>query len=112
MRAIDVVIFIKIYYKIVPGYQKLSWSKVITDFKINNCRSICVNYFLNVKMCETFFFPHFAVMAKDFYACVTNCVGVFRETGSMNYKKCAGTVGLKKKRELSEKVLSNFIKFL
>jgi hypothetical protein len=65
------------------------------------------------KCVKHFFFPHFAVMAKDFYTCVTNCVGVFRETGSMNYKKCAGTVGLKKKkRELSEKVLSNFIKFL
>jgi hypothetical protein len=27
-----------------------------------------------------YFLPHFAVMPKDFYACLTNCVGVFRET--------------------------------
>jgi hypothetical protein len=35
-------------------------------------------------------FPHFAVMPKDFYACLTNCVGLFRESDS-------GTVGLIKK---------------
>jgi hypothetical protein len=55
----------------------------------NNCRSICVNHFLNVKICQTvfYFFPHFAVMAKDVYACLTNYVGVFRETGSVTHKK-------------------------
>jgi hypothetical protein len=35
------------------------------------------------------FFPHFAVMPKEFYAYLTNCVGVFRETGSVTYKKGA-----------------------
>jgi hypothetical protein len=29
-------------------------------------------------------------MPKDCYACLTNCVGVFRETGSVTYKKGAG----------------------
>jgi hypothetical protein len=29
-------------------------------------------------------------MSKDFYACLTNCVGVFRETGSGTHKKGAG----------------------
>jgi hypothetical protein len=39
---------------ILPGYQKVSWSKVVMD----NCRSICVNHFLNVKICQTvLFFP-------------------------------------------------------
>jgi hypothetical protein len=33
------------------------------------------------------FFPHFAVMPEEFYAYLTNCVGVFRETGSVTYKK-------------------------
>jgi hypothetical protein len=27
-----------------------------------------------------YFFPHFAVMPKDFYACLTNYTGMFRET--------------------------------
>jgi hypothetical protein len=74
---------------------------------------LCQSFFERQNVSNSFifyFFPHFAVMAKDFYACVTNCVGVFRETGSMNYKKGAGTVGLKK-RELSKKfcqILLNF----
>jgi hypothetical protein len=38
------------------------------------------------------FFPHFAVMLKDFYACLTNCVGVFPETGSVTHKKGVGTM--------------------
>jgi hypothetical protein len=50
-----------------------------------------INHFLNVKICQTVLFfifsPHFAVMPKDFYACLTNCVGVFRETGSVTHKK-------------------------
>jgi hypothetical protein len=58
----------------VPGYQKLSWSKVVMDFQI----------IVHVRICPTvlffIFFPHFAVMPKDFYAYLTNCVGVFRET--------------------------------
>jgi hypothetical protein len=29
-------------------------------------------------------------MVKDFYACLTNYVGVFRETGSVTHKKGAG----------------------
>jgi hypothetical protein len=44
----------------------------------------------SVKQFNFYFFPHFAVMAKDFYACLTNCVGVFRETGSVTHKKGAG----------------------
>jgi hypothetical protein len=45
-----------------------------------------VNHFLNVKICQSFifyFFPHFAVIPKDFYASLTNCVGVFCETGTV-----------------------------
>jgi hypothetical protein len=57
-------------------------------------KHICVNHFLNVKICQTVLFfifsPHFAVMPKDFYACLTNCVGVFCETGSVTHKKGAG----------------------
>jgi hypothetical protein len=34
-----------------------------------------------------YFLPHFAVMPNDFYACLTNCVGVFRETDSLTHKK-------------------------
>jgi hypothetical protein len=30
-------------------------------------------------------------MLKDFYACLTNCVGVFPETGSVTHKKGVGT---------------------
>jgi hypothetical protein len=29
-------------------------------------------------------------MSKDFYACLTNCVGVFHETDSVTRKKNAG----------------------
>jgi hypothetical protein len=29
-------------------------------------------------------------MPKDFYACLTNCVGMFHETGSVTHKKGAG----------------------
>jgi hypothetical protein len=50
----------------------------------------CVNHFLNVKISFREHFPHFAVMPKHFYACLTNCVGVFRETGSVTHKKGAG----------------------
>jgi hypothetical protein len=39
----------------IPGYQKLSWSKVVIDFQIiveaRSC--ICVNHFLIVKICQT-----------------------------------------------------------
>jgi hypothetical protein len=34
------------------------------------------------------FFQHFAVMPKDFYACLTNCVGLFREI--VTHKKGVG----------------------
>jgi hypothetical protein len=64
-----------------------------------------------VKQFYFLFFPTLCSNGEGFLCKITNCVGVFRETGSMNYKKGAGTVGLKK-RELSKKVLSNFIKFL
>jgi hypothetical protein len=61
---------------------------------LNNCRNICVNHFLNVKICQTVlfsvFFPTLCRMPKDLYACLTNCVGVFRETGSVTHKKGAG----------------------
>jgi hypothetical protein len=57
----------------------------------NNCRGIYFNHFLNVKICQTvlffIFFPPFAVMPKDFYACLTNYVGVLHETGSVTLKK-------------------------
>jgi hypothetical protein len=77
----------------LPGYQKLSWSKVVMDFQIPNCRSICVNHFLNVTICQTvlfLFFPTLCSMPKDLSACLTNCVGVFRETDSVTHKKGAG----------------------
>jgi hypothetical protein len=48
------------------------------------------NHFLNVKINFREHFLHFAVMPKDFYVSLTNCVGVFCETGSMTRKKGAG----------------------
>jgi hypothetical protein len=36
----------------------------------NNCRSVVSNHFLNVKINFREHFPHFAVMLKDFYACM------------------------------------------
>ena len=35
-------------------------------------------------------FPAVAVLPDNFYACLTNCVEVFRETGSVTHKKGAG----------------------
>lgn len=36
------------------------------------------------------FFPGLAVIPKNFFSCLQNCVGVFRETGSVAHKKGAG----------------------
>lgn len=35
-------------------------------------------------------FPELAVIPKDFYNCLSNCVGVFRETGSVGHKSRTG----------------------
>ena len=35
-------------------------------------------------------FPAVAILPHNFYACLTNCVEVFRETGSVTHKKGAG----------------------
>ncbi|CAH1372533.1 unnamed protein product [Tenebrio molitor] len=43
-----------------------------------------------VKQFYFLFFPHFEIVPKFFYACLTNCVCVFRETGSVTHKKDAG----------------------
>jgi hypothetical protein len=48
------------------------------------------NYFVNVKINFREHFPHFAVMAKDFYACLTNYVDVFCETATGSHKQGAG----------------------
>jgi hypothetical protein len=48
------------------------------------------NYFLTVKINFREHFPHSAVIPKDLYACLTNCVDVFCETGSVTHKKGAG----------------------
>jgi hypothetical protein len=56
----------------------------------NKCRSFVSNHFLNVKINFREDFPHFAVMPKEFYACLKNCVGVFCGTGSVTHKKGAG----------------------
>jgi hypothetical protein len=55
-----------------PTQPRISFERAISKIILvkgghgfsNNCRSICVNYFLNVKICQTlifYFFPHFAV---------------------------------------------------
>jgi hypothetical protein len=52
----------------------------------NNCRSSCQSFFECQNLSKSFifyFFPHFAVIPKDFYASLTNCVGVFCETGTV-----------------------------
>jgi hypothetical protein len=67
-------------------------SKVVMDFQII-IEAVVSNQFLNVKICQTilfFIFPHTAVMPKDFYPCLTNCIGVFRETDSVTHKKGTG----------------------
>jgi hypothetical protein len=54
---------------------------------------LCQSFFVCQKLLNSFifyFFPHFAVVPKDFYACLTNCVGAFGETGSVTHKKGAG----------------------
>jgi hypothetical protein len=56
----------------------------------NNCRSFVSNNFSNVKINFREHFSHFVVMPKDFCACLTNCVGVFCETGFVAHKKGAG----------------------
>jgi hypothetical protein len=49
----------------------------------------CQSFFkLSKSVKQFYFFPHFA---EGFYACLTNCVVVFRETGSVTHKKGAGT---------------------
>jgi hypothetical protein len=59
--------------------------------RFNNCRNICQNLSDSFTPSFTFyFFPHFAVLPKDFYAYLTNCVGVFRETGYVTHKKGTG----------------------
>src|SRR5579872_721533 len=45
------------------------------------------------RLCLDSFREHFPAVAKlphNFYACLTNCVEVFRETGSVTHKKGAG----------------------
>jgi hypothetical protein len=51
---------------------------------------ICVNHFTAVKQFYFLFFPTLCSNAEGFYACLTNCVGAFRETGSVTHKKGAG----------------------
>jgi hypothetical protein len=48
------------------------------------------NNFSNVKINFRQHFLHFAVMPKDFYACLANCIGAFFETGFVAHKKGAG----------------------
>jgi hypothetical protein len=55
-------------YKL-PGLSKLSRSKVVMDFQ---------KIIVEARSCQSFF----ECYNLDFYACLTNCVGVFRETGS------------------------------
>jgi hypothetical protein len=53
-----IVPFSNVERNVVPGYQKLYWSKVVMDL----CRSISVNNFLNVKICQTVLFLFFSTL--------------------------------------------------
>jgi hypothetical protein len=39
-------------------------------------------------------------MPEDFYACLTNCVGVFCKTGSVTHKKDAGSRPIVRSEEI------------
>jgi hypothetical protein len=56
-----IVPFSNVERNVVPGYQKLYWSKVVMDL----CRSISVNHFLNVKICQTVLFLFFSTLSSN-----------------------------------------------
>jgi hypothetical protein len=70
---------------VVPVISKIILVKAGHGFS-NNCPSFVSNHFLNAKINFREHFPHFAAMPKDFYACLTNCVGVFRAIGFVTHK--------------------------
>jgi hypothetical protein len=78
-----------ILYRDIKNYLGQRWSWI---FKYLS-NPLCQSFFECQNLSNSFifyFFSHCAVMPKDFYACLTNCVGVFRETGSVTHKKVAG----------------------
>jgi hypothetical protein len=64
-------------YRDMKNYLGQRWSWI----------SFVSNHFLNVKINFREDFPYFALMPKDFCGCLTTCVGVFYETGSVIHKK-------------------------